>query len=196
MYTIVGLGNPGGEYEDTRHNAGRIVLTEFLKTIGADEMKVTKKYNALTAEGKLKKEKIHVLFPETFMNKSGTSLKTLITSKKKAETLVVVHDDLDLALGVVKISFNRGSGGHRGVESIIRAIKTEGFVRIRIGISPVTPGGKVKKPKGEDKVDTFIIGAFSHKEMDVITKISKKVNDALVAFIQEGREHAMSHYNQ
>lgn len=196
MYTIVGLGNPGGQYEDTRHNAGRIVLREFLKSIDVDEMNLSKKYNALVSEGKLKKEKIQVLFPETFMNKSGSSLKTLITSKKKAEQLVVVHDDLDLALGVMKISFNRGSGGHRGVESIIRAIKTEGFLRIRIGISPVTPGGKVKKPKGEQKVDTFIIGAFSNKEMEVLKKISKKVNDALIAFIQEGREHAMSHYNQ
>jgi len=192
MYTVVGLGNPGEEYEQTRHNTGRIALARFLDAISADEPKLNKKYLALSTEGKLKKEKILVLFPETYMNKSGGSIKNLITSKKKAEQLIVVHDDLDLGLGKIKITFNRGSGGHRGVESIIRAIKTEGFIRVRVGISASTPSGKVKKPKD---VDTFIIGKFSPKELEVMKKVSKKVSEALLTIVSDGRERAMSEFN-
>ena len=94
------------------------------------------------------------------MNKSGLAVKPIITSKKKAEALIVIHDDLDLPIGKFKISFNKSSGGHRGVESIIKAIKTEAFTRVRIGISPATPSGKLKKPKGEKDVGDFILGEF------------------------------------
>ena len=81
------------------------------------------------------------------MNKSGLSLKSAITNKKKAENLVVIYDDLDIPLGKFKISYGRGSGGHKGVESIARSIKTKDFIRIRVGIAPATPSGKVKSPK-------------------------------------------------
>ncbi len=194
MYTIVGLGNPGGEYENTRHNTGRIVLRKFLKDF-CDELESSKKYKALVSEGKIGKEKVLVLFPETFMNKSGASVATAVTSVKKAEQLIVVYDDLDLGLGNIKISFNRGSGGHRGIESIIRALKTEAFVRIRVGISKSTPSGKVKKPKGEREVEKHILGAFSSKEMDVMKKISKTVSQAIETIVSEGRETAMSQFN-
>ncbi|PIR58176.1 MAG: hypothetical protein COU71_00085 [Parcubacteria group bacterium CG10_big_fil_rev_8_21_14_0_10_38_31] len=138
---------------------------------------------------------MEVILPETFMNKSGLSLKPVITSKKKAQFLVVMYDDLDLALGTFKISFNRGSGGHRGVESIVRTLKTKEFVRIRAGISSATPKGKVKKPIGEKKVVDFIIGDFKPKELEVLKKVSKNIHEALEMIVAEGYQKAMSVYN-
>lgn len=194
-FVLVGLGNPGVEYEKTRHNAGRIVLEIFRKKNDFTDWKFDKKLKALVSEGKIKKEKVLLVEPETFMNKSGISIAPLVKSKKSAESLVVVHDDLDLPLGSYKISFNRGSGGHRGVESIIRSIKTEGFVRVRVGISPTTPSGKLKKPHGEKLIDSFIVNGFKDKEMDEIKKVSKKLSDALAMIVEEGREKAMSVFN-
>lgn len=196
MYYIIGLGNPGKEYEWSRHNTGRIVLGELAKP---EEMEKNKKLNALAEEINLPagrgREKAMIIFPETFMNKSGNSVKPLITSKKRAESLVVVHDDLDLPLGRFKISFGSGSGGHKGVESIMRAIKTKDFVRIRVGISPVTPGGKIKKPESK-KMGDFILGNFSPKEQAIIKKESKKIIPMVIGtIITEGREKAMNLFN-
>ncbi len=195
MYTIVGLGNPGEEYTDTRHNTGRHVLLQFLKMFDFPEMVFNKKYQALECVGKVKKEKVLVLFPETFMNKSGGSISSIITSKKKAESLVVVHDDLDLPIGKIKISFNRGTGGHRGVLSIVKTLKTEGFVRIRVGISPVTPSRKIRKPKGEKDVEKHILGKWKPAEIDALKKVSKKIAQALEVMITESKEKAMSEFN-
>lgn len=196
MHYIVGLGNPGEEYKLSRHNTGRIALGDLVK-IG--EMEKNKKLNALVNEINLPagrgKEKAMVIFPETFMNKSGNSVKSIITSKKRAENLIVVHDDLDLPLGRFKISFGSGSGGHKGVESIMRAIKTKDFVRIRVGISPVTPGGKIKKPESK-KMGDFILGNFTPKEQAIIKKVSKKIIPmAIGTIIIEGREKAMNLFN-
>ena len=133
--------------------------------------------------------------PETFMNKSGLSLKTLITSKKKAQDLVVIYDDLDLPIGKMKISFNRGTGGHRGLESVAKQIKTLEFVRFRVGISPHTPSGKTKKPSGEQAVEKHILGAFKDPEMLELKKIGKNAVEALEVFVKEGREMAMTRFN-
>ncbi len=195
MHIIVGLGNPGEGYVKTRHNTGRIVLGKFVKEHTNGEMVFSKKHKALVSEGKIKSDKFIVVFPETYMNKSGMSVASLVTNKKKAESLVVVHDDLDLPIGKIKISFNRGTGGHRGVLSIVKALKTEGFVRIRVGISPSTPSGKTKKPSGESAVERHILGKFSSKEEELIKKITKRVEEALVVLITEGRESAMSKFN-
>ncbi|MEK7150030.1 MAG: aminoacyl-tRNA hydrolase [Patescibacteria group bacterium] len=196
MKYITALGNPGEEYKNTRHNVGRIALEEFAKKNGFSDWIPDKKLKALSSQGKIGKEKTHLIEPETFMNKSGLAVKPIITSKKKAEALIVIHDDLDLPIGKFKISFNKSSGGHRGVESIIKAIKTEAFTRVRIGISPATPSGKLKKPKGEKDVGDFILGEFKKSEMETLKKISKKVADALEMIISEGREKAMGEFNR
>lgn len=195
MFIIVGLGNPGKEYENTRHNTGRALIEHFIKTHHFSEPKADRKLKALVATGEIKKEKIVFILPETFMNKSGMSVKPLVTSAKKAETLIVAHDDLDLPLGTLKITFGRGAGGHRGIESIIRAIKTKDFVRIRIGIAPTTPNGKIKKPKGEKAIVDFIIGAFKSKELEVLKKAIPKACQAIDVLITEGRAAAMNHFN-
>lgn len=198
MHYIVGLGNPGEEYKLSRHNVGRIVVGAFMKFAARNgeisELKLNKKIKALVAAGEMDGEKFQIIFPETFMNKSGFSVKPLITSKKKAEKLIVVHDDIDLALGKYKISFGKGSGGHKGVESIMRAVKTKDFVRIRVGVSPSTPKGKLKKPKGEKMID-FIIGNFKPNESKTLTAISKKIVSALKTILKDGLGKAMSEYN-
>jgi PTH1 family peptidyl-tRNA hydrolase len=191
-YTIVGLGNPGEEYVGTRHNLGRIILDAFVKTLNFKDWQEDKKLKALKIEGKVGKNKALFLKPETFMNKSGDSVKAVIKSKKNAETLIVVHDDLDLPLGKIKISFAKSSGGHKGVESIMRAIKTEDFIRLRIGISGETASGKIKKPQGEEKVIDAILGEFKKSETDDLKKIIKKAVKSLDLIIEYGWEKGAS----
>lgn len=175
MFYLVGLGNPGEEHKESRHNAGRLAI-EKLK------------------DSKIKNLKI--IESDEFMNNSGRAIAKVIKSKKVAEKLIVVYDDIDLPIGTMKISFNKGSGGHRGVESIIKAIKTREFARIRIGISPTTPSGKIKKPEGEKKVLDFILGNFKPKETEILKKVFKQVAQAVETMITESREIAMNRFNQ
>lgn len=194
-YVIVGLGNPGEEYDSTRHNTGRMLVEAFAKSQDADGFSFDKKANAQITSGSIKKEKYTLMLPDTFMNKSGNAVARFVKSAKAAEHLVVVHDDLDLPLGRFKLSFNRGSGGHRGVESIKRAVKTEAFVRLRVGISKDAGKGKVKKPVGEDAVGDFILGKFKPAEVLEFKKVSKKVSEALALLVAEGRDAAMQEFN-
>jgi len=188
---IVGLGNPGAEYENTRHNTGRMILDIFRQKNNLPEWQEDKKLKSLIS----KKNKITLLLPETFMNKSGEAIAKIIKSKKAAESLVVIHDDLDLPLGRFKISFNRGAGGHRGVQSIVKTLKTEAFTRIRVGIASATPSGKIQKPIGEKAVIDFILGKFKDKELETFKKIAKKISEAIDMIATKGREKAMGIYN-
>ena len=192
---IVGLGNPGTEYKNTRHNTGRLVLDIFRQKNDLPDWKENRKLKSLVSAGKIGKTKISLLLPDTFMNKSGEAVSKLIKSKKVAENLVVIHDDLDLPLGRFKISFNHGAGGHRGVLSIVKALKTEAFTRIRVGIAPVTPSGKTKKPFGEKAVIDFILGEFKTKELEILKKTAKKIIEALGTIASEGKEKAMGKFN-
>ena len=162
MYTIVGLGNPGEMYAETRHNTGRMAM-EVLK--------------------KREIPKVKLVFLDTFMNKSGSGVAKVIKSKKAAGKFIVIYDDLDLPVGTMKISFNRGSGGHRGLESVIRAVKTKEFIRIRIGI------GK------KNDVEKHILGKFSPKEKEILKKVFKKVADAVEVISSESLEKAMTGFN-
>ncbi len=195
MYTIVGLGNPGEEYENTRHNVGRMFVEAFSKKNELPDFSFDKKLNALTASGKIGGQKVLAILPETFMNKSGDAVGKAVKSKKAAEMLVVVHDELDLPLGRAKISFNKSSGGHRGVESIKKAVKTEEYVRIRVGISPSTAGGKLKKPVGGEDVMKFILGKFSKKDEEILKKVSKNITEVLTLLVTEGKDRAMNEWN-
>lgn len=202
-YILVGLGNPGAEYENTRHNTGRIFLEAFRIAENLPDWESDFKTKALISSGKIDKANVVLIEPETFMNKSGEALKQIkdlrfkLSGKGKdkmleALNLAVIHDDLDIPFGKFKISFNKSSGGHRGVESIMKAIKTEAFVRVRVGISPVTPKGDLKKPKGEEAVDKHILGKFSPDQLAAFKKLSKLVNESLHTLVTEGREKAMS----
>ena len=138
---------------------------------------------------------VKVFVPETFMNKSGSAVAKIVKSKKAAQKLIVIYDDLDLALGTMKVSYNRSSGGHRGVESIIKALKTEEFIRIRIGISPTTPSGKLKKPKGESAVEKHILSDFKKPETEILKKVFKKVAGAVETIVEHGLPAAMNEFN-
>ena len=175
MYIVVGLGNPGEEYTRTRHNTGRMVADFVAEKIrrnhaGHDSFKV--------------------FTPDTYMNKSGTAVAKVIKSKKAAEKLIVIHDDLDLPLGTMKISYNRGSGGHKGLESVIKALKTREFIRIRIGISPK------KKPSGESAVEKHILSNFKPAEMETLKKILKKAAAAVETIAARGLAPAMTEFNK
>ena len=194
MHYIVGLGNPGEEYELTRHNAGRMVVLELARKEGMGELVFDKKINALVGKGKIGGEKAQIILPETFMNKSGNALKNIITSVKKAENLIVVHDDIDLPLGKLKISFGKSSGGHKGVESVIKAVKTINFTRVRIGISATNAKGAVKKPSGDKFLD-YIVGKFKPAELAEMKKTAKKSAEALSMIVTGGAEKAMGEFN-
>lgn len=166
QWVLVGLGNPGKEYEHTRHNIGREFLIEL--------------------EEKLPNRTV-VITPDTFMNNSGKAVKPKVKSVKAAAYLAVLHDDLDLPLGTVKISFGRGSAGHKGVESIEKAIKTNKYVRFRIGISAEKKGGAVKKPD--------VLGKFKPSEAVALKKAKQSVKDGLELLITEGLSRAMTEIN-
>jgi len=189
QWTIVGLGNPEEEYEGTRHNAGRDFLIAIAKKEGVIEWKEDKKLHALATKGVLFGEKAMMLLPQTHMNNSGRALSPLALSKKATEHLAVLQDDLDLPLGRVKLSFGAGAGGHKGIESIQKALKTRDFVRIRIGISPSTATGKLRKPDAE-KVINFVLGRFRPAEAEKLKKARRLVADALELLLTEGRDKA------
>ncbi|MBX4198452.1 aminoacyl-tRNA hydrolase [Candidatus Parcubacteria bacterium] len=194
-YIIAGLGNPGEEFEGTRHNTGRMVVEALAKKFSFSEFKDTPKIKARTSTGAIEKENIQLVEPDNYMNRSGVSLAPLITSVKKAQNLIVVYDDLDLPLGTLKVSYNRSAGGHRGLDSIIKALKTQEFIRVRVGISPVTPSGKIKKPSGDDAVDKHIIGQFKKPELDILKKVIKQAVEAVEVIVTEGKEAAMGKFN-
>ncbi len=174
MHIVVGLGNPGEEFSHTRHNTGRLAA-DFVAS---------------------KVDGVKLFVPDTFMNLSGKAVVKVVKSKKAAEKLIVIYDDLDLPLGTFKISYNRGSGGHNGLESVIKALKTREFIRIRVGIAPVTPSGKMKaRPDGGGELEKYILGEFKKPELEVLKKVFKKIALAVEMIVDESLEKAMTKFN-
>lgn len=172
MYTIVGLGNPGGEYVKNRHNAGRNIVGAFAKQ-HALELKEQKKPGLLVGAGDVWGEKVRAVLPNTYMNKSGGAVSKYVKSVSAAKNLIVVYDDIDLPLGKVRVSFGSSSGGHNGVRSVERAVKTKNFIKIRIGVSKSahrTAGGEkiisAKKPEGDKAVVEYLLGNFTKGELE------------------------------
>lgn len=189
QWIIAGLGNPGEEYQGTRHNVGRDFVLALAEKEGADTWKTDKTLRAQVAKGEVFGKKATLVLPDMYMNNSGASLKALVTSAKQAEHLAVMQDELDLPLGVVKLSFGSGSGGHKGIESLQKVLKTRDFVRVRVGISPSTSSGKLKKPDAKKIVD-FVLGKFKSGEAEKIKKARKLAFEALELLLTEGREKA------
>jgi PTH1 family peptidyl-tRNA hydrolase len=188
MIVIIGLGNPGKKFQKTRHNVGFRVVEGFQKENKFSEFKSSKKFKALISKGKFERKKIVLGKPQTFMNESGKSVKSLITYYKLQTTnLWVIHDDIDIPLGKIRISKGRGAGGHKGVESVIEGIGTKNFIRFRIGTKP-KPG----KPKNIEK---FVLQKFNKEEEKIIKKVIKKTVGAIEFSLKERVEKAMSKYN-
>lgn len=186
---IIGLGNPGRKYKNTRHNVGFQVVDKFREKSNFPEFKLSKKFGALISEDISGSEKIILTKPQTFMNQSGKAIKKLTSFYKTTRPgLVVIHDDIDLPLGKIRIVKNRGSAGHKGVESIIREMGTKNFVRFRVGIQP-----KRGKPKEPEK---FVLREFNKEETGVIKKIVGKSVEAIEMTLKQGLEKSMSKYNK
>jgi PTH1 family peptidyl-tRNA hydrolase len=168
MFLLVGLGNPGKKYQKTRHNIGFRVIAE-LKSLNLKGVILAK--------------------PGTYMNQSGQAVKKLIKNYKlKIKNLIIIHDDIDLPLGKIRIIKNRGAAGHKGVESIIKELKTKDFVRFRIGIQP-----KTGKPKNPEK---FVLQKFNKEEEKIVREVIKKTATAIELSLGEGLEKAMQKYNK
>lgn len=194
MITIVGLGNPGSEYCDTRHNVGWMMLSTFVEKQGLPSFIQSSRYAGLLSEGLFEGVQVGVLLPTTFMNHSGTSVAKYLKETKTLETLIVVHDDIDLPLGDVRVSYDRGSGGHNGVQSIIDTLTTKRFARVRVGIAQKNFFGAVKRPKG-DALSNFVLGEFTKAESALLPLVGTKVEDALRLIIACGVTHAMQEVN-
>lgn len=191
-YVIVGLGNKGAKYQDTRHNAGRMALSAFVRGLGGSFVS-SQKYAGMIWKGTVGGCEVLALLPETYMNESGGSVKKAVT-RKNAERLIVLYDDMDLPLGSIRVSFDRGSGGHNGLRSVAGSLGTEKFVRIRVGISP-NVGGEAKKPKGEEAVLAFVMGEFSKNEKAMLNDALLKTAEAIPHIIEHGHASAMNTFN-
>ncbi len=195
-YIVIGLGNPGSEYAKTRHNAGRMVVETLAKLHDFPEFTLKKNAQALVSEGMIEGEKVQLVIPDVYMNHSGKSALPVVKSKAQAKKLLVIRDELDLPLGVIKMTtYGRGSGGHKGIESIMRALKTKDFIQMKVGISGATTKGKVRKPKGEDGVVKHVIGKFKPAEELLLKKTLKKAASAAALFAQGSLERAMLEAN-
>jgi PTH1 family peptidyl-tRNA hydrolase len=181
MIVIIGLGNPGEEYKNTRHNVGFMAIDKFAKENDFDDFKPEKKFEAEVS----KQGKVFLAKPQTFMNNSGKTAKKLKAINKTA-TFMILHDDVDLPIGKIKIVKERGSAGHKGVESVIKAIGNKGLLRVRIGV-----GGK----KSADAMK-IVLKSFTPAEQLQIKKTIAKVAQALDLFAKRGIEKAMNEYNQ
>lgn len=189
MYTIVGLGNPGSQYDGTRHNAGRI-LARLLIEAGDVHLKEQKKPKCWVGTGEVLGHTVRLILPETFMNTSGSAVAPYVKSVNAAKKLIVVYDDIDLPLGAVRIGFGSSSGGHNGIKSIERAVKTKNFIKIRIGVAKhgKKKGRTVaKKPIGEDATVDYLLGKFTKAECDKLTgPIKDRVFHALTTILETG----------
>ncbi len=183
---IVGLGNPGKQYEDNRHNVG-FMVADVLADRWQIELK-RKRKNALTGEGVFKGHSIILAKPQTFMNNSGLSVGPLQRLYNiQTENLLVIYDDLDLPFGRIRLRASGGAAGHHGMESIIEKISTRDFPRLRVGIGR-------PKHEGEGVVD-FVLKSFQSTDKKKLTVVLDQAADAVEMVLQSGIEIAMTHFN-
>ncbi|MEK7567390.1 MAG: aminoacyl-tRNA hydrolase [Patescibacteria group bacterium] len=193
-YFVIGLGNKGGEYKDTRHNSGAQIVEYLQLALDFPDWRENKKVKAKESNGKIGKHSVTLILPEQFMNNNGKILPAFIKSKNDASRLLVIYDELDLPIGKMKLSFARSSGGHKGLESVIRSIRTKDFMRLRVGISPESKG-VAKKPKGEEAVVKFILGKFKEDELEILKKEKLKIKKVVESIVENGFERAMGEFN-
>lgn len=184
MYIIAGLGNPGKQYENTRHNIGFIALDLLAER---NDIKINKiKHKALVGEGRISGQKVLLVKPQTYMNLSGQSLREVMSYyKEEIEHLVVIYDDIDIPAGTVRIRKKGSAGTHNGMRSIIYDLQSDQFPRIRIGI-----GGKRNM-----ELRDFVIGGFSKEEKEVLERAVERAVLASECIVEKGIDKAMNEYN-
>ncbi len=191
MKLVVGLGNPGRSYANNRHNGGFTCLSRFARIQGIRFDK--KRGKARIGMGKVANNEIVVAKPQTYMNLSGQSVSRLIKKFNiDLNDLMVIHDDLDLPLGKIRIRYGGGSAGHKGVQSIINELDSQSFIRIRVGIGrPTTDDAEISEA---DIID-YVLSNFVPDEKKVITKVVSRVSEAILCLLTEGLTSAMNKYN-
>lgn len=190
MYLIVGLGNPGKQYEKSRHNVGFMVLDQLAADLSGKKTKwnASAKANAQYLKTEIESQPIELLKPQTFMNNSGASVAYAVKNHNvDAVNIIIVHDDLDLPLGEFKIQKNRGAAGHNGVQSVIDQLGTRDFVRVRIGIA---------SPQAAKTGADFVLAKFSKTEMENLQKIFDRAIEAIKSIVADGLEKTMTNFNQ
>jgi PTH1 family peptidyl-tRNA hydrolase len=171
MKLIIGLGNPGEKYKNNRHNSGFIIMDELKKDWDFPDFEFSKKFNAEISENNAQGEKTMLVKPQTFMNNSGEAVQKIMDFYKLSpEEITVIHDDLDIELGKMKISSDSSSAGHNGIESIIEKLGTQNFKRIRIGIE-----GEEKRKNRAVPGEVFVLQDFSEDELEMIKKLAKEI---------------------
>lgn len=193
MELLVALGNPGEEYANTRHNIAWLIVRELVKNACVSEPHASLMFSGDVCVGNLHGKEVRFLFPTTFMNNSGVAVKKALECEPLS-SLVVVHDEVDLPFGTVRIAEGRGAGGHNGVKSIIEQVDSKEFIRIRIGVAKKNIFGIVKRPKG-GKLSDFVLGELSKKERDMLPELVKKVTYALELIYTKGVKAAMTEVN-
>lgn len=185
---IVGLGNPGAEYADTRHNLGWEAVEEFARRIGADMSR--KRWHSRVGSAMVGGRKVWVIEPQTFMNLSGRAVKEAVRDLEVGpEAVWVVHDEVDLPPGRLRIKVGGSAAGHNGIRSIIGSLGDDGFTRFRIGV------GKPPGPGSEAGV-RHVLGRFKGKEKDLMDAVVDGVADALEMALREGVAQAMTKFNR
>ena len=185
---IIGIGNPDPQYQQTRHNVGFMFLDYLAKKVDTNSFAEDKKMNALVSKSKIEKTIVVLAKPLCYVNKSGEVVAKLARFYKiKPKNVVVVQDDLDIEFGSFKNSFEKNSGGHKGIESVIKALKTNKFYRLRIGTSVrALEKARLQSDKKRDAfVVDFVLAKFSPKEQDVIKKMFPKIYDRLLMLLKQ-----------
>jgi PTH1 family peptidyl-tRNA hydrolase len=185
MRLIVGLGNPGSEYERTRHNVGWQVVEAFARKFRIDVTRHEK--NALTGTGRVAGGSVMVAKPLTYMNLSGDAVRLLVNAYLESpQEMIVVYDDIDLPLGRLRIRPNGSSGTHNGMRSIIAEIQTESFPRLRVGIGSHEQG----------RLRDYVLDEFTSEEQPVVEKAVERAVDALVLYVRGDLKRAMNQFNK
>jgi peptidyl-tRNA hydrolase, PTH1 family len=190
MKLIVGLGNPGKEYSTNRHNIGFLCLNHFarLHRITLDR----KQSKSRVGTGSVAGNEVVLAKPQTYMNLSGVAVCQLMQRYKlSAEDLLVIHDDLDLPLGKIRIRQGSSAAGHNGIKSIIANLGTQDFIRIRVGISRPAVEGEEK----EESIIDYVLGDFTKEDKPVIEETIRRVSDAVTSLLIEGLNTAMNKFN-
>ncbi len=185
LMVVVGLGNPGCEYSGTRHNVGFMVADRLAERFGKEIKECG--FKGLFGIVELGGKEVVLAKPLTFMNQSGECTKELLNYfKLTPSSLIIIHDDLDLSLGSLKVKFGGGSGGHNGVESLIASLGSDEFGRIRVGIG---------RPTGRQDPAKFVLKPFTKKQWKEIDIVLEHAADAVESIICSGYESAMRKYN-
>ena len=189
---IAGLGNPGIKYTGNRHNIGFMCVDRFAHD---NNLSFTRSNSrAKIAEGRIAGHDIVIAKPQTFMNNSGESVGRLVRKfKVKFDNLIIVHDDLDLPLGKIRIRLGGSSGGHKGINSIVQHIGNQEFIRVRVGIG--RPNGQETHENGEDDVINHVLGDFTAEEKTIMQEVIPCVSEALQCLLTDGLTEAMNKYN-